>query len=277
MRRVGAGRAAGCDTVPAAGTSGAAGRGRRAPRARSRRASPRTGRSGRLADLEALLQPRDDLVGGRLATISSRTTSPNRRRRSFGLDRLEQVVGLVGDLEVGIARDAEHAALRDLDAREERRQVLRDHVLDRQQRPVSLEAQEAGQALGDFEPREALLVRARGRGRARRRRARGGETYGNDWPGPTASGVSTGKISRSNLRSSALEVARREVVDGADRRSPRRRAPGEAPRPTASTAHASGRAPARGSRRALPAAGAHPSSASAGRTSPGRAARRHGS
>ena len=37
------------------------------------------------------------------------------------LDRLEQVVGLVGDLEVGVARDAEDGALADLHAREEPR------------------------------------------------------------------------------------------------------------------------------------------------------------
>ena len=35
------------------------------------------------------------------------------------LDRLEQVVGLVGDLEVGVARDAEDAALGDLHLREQ--------------------------------------------------------------------------------------------------------------------------------------------------------------
>ena len=62
---------------------------------------------------------------------SSRTTSPKRRRRSSQLDRLEQVVGLVGDLEVRVARDAEDSALGDLHLREERREEVGDHPLER--------------------------------------------------------------------------------------------------------------------------------------------------
>ena len=39
------------------------------------------------------------------------------------LDRLQQVVGLVGDREVGVARDAEDVVVEDLHAREERVEV----------------------------------------------------------------------------------------------------------------------------------------------------------
>ena len=47
------------------------------------------------------------------------------------LDRLEQVVGLVGDREVGVAGDAEDVVVDDLHAREQRVQVLGDQVLER--------------------------------------------------------------------------------------------------------------------------------------------------
>ena len=41
------------------------------------------------------------------------------------LDRLEQVVGLVGDLEVGVARDPEQVVADDLHPREQRVEVAR--------------------------------------------------------------------------------------------------------------------------------------------------------
>ena len=41
------------------------------------------------------------------------------------LDGLQQVVGLVGDGEVGVARDAEDVVVDDLHAREQRVEVLR--------------------------------------------------------------------------------------------------------------------------------------------------------
>ena len=46
------------------------------------------------------------------------------------LDRLQQVVGLVGDREVGVAGDAEEVVVGDLHAREERVEVVGDHVLE---------------------------------------------------------------------------------------------------------------------------------------------------
>ena len=49
----------------------------------------------------------------------------------LGLDRLQEVVGLVGDLEVGVARDAEEAVADDLHAREQRPEVGGDDVLER--------------------------------------------------------------------------------------------------------------------------------------------------
>ncbi len=49
------------------------------------------------------------------------------------LDRLEQVGGVVGDLEVGVAGDAEDVVVGDLHAREEGIQVVGDDVLERHQ------------------------------------------------------------------------------------------------------------------------------------------------
>ena len=51
------------------------------------------------------------------------------------LDGLEQVVGLVRELEVGVARDPEQALLDDLDPREEARREVRDHLLERHEAP----------------------------------------------------------------------------------------------------------------------------------------------
>ena len=50
------------------------------------------------------------------------------------LDRLQQVVGLVGDREVGVAGDAEDVVVEDLHAREQRVEVRRDEVLERHER-----------------------------------------------------------------------------------------------------------------------------------------------
>ena len=52
--------------------------------------------------------------------ISRRTVPPNRRRCKLELDRFQQVIRLVGDLEIGVPRDAERRAFGDLHLREER-------------------------------------------------------------------------------------------------------------------------------------------------------------
>ena len=65
----------------------------------------------------------------------------------LGLDGGEQVVGLVGDLEVGVARHPERAVLDDLHAREERVEVLGDQVLHRHERRALRRRDEAWQQL----------------------------------------------------------------------------------------------------------------------------------
>ena len=87
----------------------------------------------------------DLLVADAEAGFEPVDASPSRHRRGdldahdvaeaapaqLELDRLEQVVGLVRDLEVGVARDAEDGALGDLHLREEPVEEVRDHVLER--------------------------------------------------------------------------------------------------------------------------------------------------
>ena len=108
-------------------------------------------------------------------------------------------------------------------SRVEHREEVGDHV-PRAARaaPLLVERQEARQALRDLHPREALLA---GVGVARRRSEaeREPEMYGNGCPGPTASGVRTGKMSRSKrsleLRGSPPRRTRRRVDDDALRGS----------------------------------------------------------
>ena len=68
--------------------------------------------------------------------ISSRTTSPKRRRRSSERNRLEQVVSLVRDFEIGVARDSENRVLEDLDIREEPIEEASDQRFDRSAEPA---------------------------------------------------------------------------------------------------------------------------------------------
>ena len=77
------------------------------------------------------------------------------------LDRLEQVVGLVRDLEVRVSRDAKDRPLEDLHAREEPVEEVRDRRLERQHPPALPDREEARQPLGHLDAREALLARLR--------------------------------------------------------------------------------------------------------------------
>ena len=62
------------------------------------------------------------------------------------LDCAQQVVGLIRDREVGVARDAEDARMEDLHAGEQRFQMARDHGLERDERVVA-DLEEARQHL----------------------------------------------------------------------------------------------------------------------------------
>ena len=77
---------------------------------------------------------------------------------NFVLDRLKEVIGLVRDLEVGVAGDPEHLVAEDLQTREQRVKVPGDDLLERDER-VRRDLHEAREdLLGDLDPREDLVV-----------------------------------------------------------------------------------------------------------------------
>ena len=99
---------------------------------------------------EQARQRRAQLLGHACAGLHA-DDLPEAPAAQLVLDRLEQVGGVVGDLEVGVAGDAEDVAVGDLHAREQRVQVVGDHVLERhQQRPGARpgKGDEARQDLG---------------------------------------------------------------------------------------------------------------------------------
>ncbi len=63
------------------------------------------------------------------------------------LDRLAEVVGLVGDVVVGVAGDAEERVADDLHPREQRLEVVGDHLLERHERCAVADRQEAAEEL----------------------------------------------------------------------------------------------------------------------------------
>ena len=74
------------------------------------------------------------------------------------LDGLEQIVGVAGDGEIGVARDAEHGVA-DLVARDHCRQEVQDRVLDRNAGAVAADLDEPRQVVGHVdadEPRRGL-------------------------------------------------------------------------------------------------------------------------
>ena len=75
----------------------------------------------------------------------------------LGLDRLEEVVGVVGHVEVGVARNPEQRALGDLHPGEERRQEVGDHRLERYEPLARID--EPVEPFRHLDAREPLLGR----------------------------------------------------------------------------------------------------------------------
>ena len=99
---------------------------------------------------QRLAHPRPDLEAHHLAEAAA---------AQLLLDGAQQVVGLVVDLEVGVARDAEDVVVDDLHAREERVQVLGDQVLERDERAPVADRDEAREhLLRHLHARERLLL-----------------------------------------------------------------------------------------------------------------------
>ena len=83
--------------------------------------------------------------------------SHRRLRAALGellLERLEQVVGAIVDLQVGVARHAEGVVLDDLHAGEELIEVRGDHLLERREAAVLRERHEPGQQRRHLDARE---------------------------------------------------------------------------------------------------------------------------
>ena len=113
-----------------------------------------------VARAEASLDAPQHLVGHRVGDLDAdRATEPPSLQ--LQLDRFQQVVGFVGELEVGVSRDAERRAFGDLHLREERRQRVRDHVLEREEELPLADADEARQELGHLDAGESLFARLR--------------------------------------------------------------------------------------------------------------------
>ena len=130
------------------------------------------------------------------------------------LDRAEQVFGFVGELEVGVARDAEDVVAEHLHAGEQRVEMRRDHLLERHEALAVGEGDEPRQERRNLHAREAVLAE-RGSRTTIARLSERFEMYGNGCAGSTASGVSTGKMRSSNtavrwLRSAASRSSQLE-------------------------------------------------------------------
>ena len=74
---------------------------------------------------------------------------------------LEQIVGLVGQLEVRIPRHPKDTMLLDLHTREEPVEVMRDHILEWQEGAGPVDLEEPWQRLGNLQARETLFSRRR--------------------------------------------------------------------------------------------------------------------
>ena len=118
------------------------------------------------------------------------------------LHRGEEVLGFVGQLEVGVARDAERVVREDLHPREQRVEMRGDDLLERDEplRPGS--ATKRGSSGGTF-TRANRCSPVAGWRTATARLSERFEMYGKGCAGSTASGVSTGKMRSSNSRVSS--------------------------------------------------------------------------
>ena len=106
-----------------------------------------------VVDLAGLEPQRIDQLAAELGVHPGRDLEPDDLAEAaaaeFVLDRLEEVVGLVGDGEVGVAGDPEVAVVDDLGAGEERVEVGGDRLLERDEglAPVLADPQEATEQL----------------------------------------------------------------------------------------------------------------------------------
>ncbi len=168
-----------------------------------------------LVRLEAALQARDHLGGRRRAHLDAHDVA-EAPSAELALDRLEQVVGVVGDLEVGVARHAKDGSLEDLDTREEGREEVSDDLLERDVDAAAAEFEEARQSLGDLDACEARLAEVR-----ILREDREGEREARDvrerLSGPHGERCQHREDLAMEAAFELVELLRSEILDAADR------------------------------------------------------------
>ena len=115
----------------------------------------------RVDELVGNAQPLLDLLqhrrGHRLRHLEPRHLAET-RAQELKLDGLQQVVGLVGHLEIAVARHAEERPLEDLHPGEQLGQVVGEDSLERHEAAPAADGEEARQALRHLDPGEALLA-----------------------------------------------------------------------------------------------------------------------
>ena len=79
----------------------------------------------------------------------------------LALDGLAQIVRLVRELEVGVPRDAEDAALEDLHLREETSEEVADYALERQEEAALSDRDEPREELRHLDAGESFLAAVR--------------------------------------------------------------------------------------------------------------------
>ena len=109
-------------------------------------------------DAEPLLEPREHRRRDRARDLEA-DDGAEPALAQLALDRLEQVVGVVGDLGVAVAGETERDALDHLHLGEEPREEVRDRRLERDLQATLADREEAGEPSGHLDPCEALLAR----------------------------------------------------------------------------------------------------------------------
>ena len=142
----------------------------------------------------------------------SRPPRAGRPRRSAAaqlvLDGAQQVVGLVRDREVGVARHPEEVVPQDLHAGEELVEVPRDHRLERDERVLADRHEARQHLLRHLHAREGLDARTPGRAARRRSRATGSRCRGTDAPGRRRAASAPGRSARRRSCRSPRLLAR---------------------------------------------------------------------
>ena len=109
-----------------------------------------------VVDTQPALQPLEQVGRDRVGYLDAHDVA-EAPAVQFELHRLEQVVRLVVDLEVGVPRQPEGRALADLHLGEERFEEVGDDILERQEEAACAHLDEPGQPLRHLDAGEPLL------------------------------------------------------------------------------------------------------------------------